>query len=554
MTKSRGKKREIKKARGEAGSSAELALPLKLSPWVCAGAILIAVLLVALIRVRLRDMPLERDEGEYAYAGQLILQKIPPYKLAYNMKLPGTYAAYAVILFLFGQSPSGIHLGLFVVNAATIIMMFFLARRLFGDVAGVTASIAYAFLSANPGILGLQAHATHFVVLAAVGGLILLEDARSTHRLFWSGVLLGIAFLMKQPGIFFAVFAAVYLIFHDWQEKFTLRSRLFRLGAMLLGVALPLVITCLVMWWCGVFPRFWFWVFDYARAYGSVSSLSDGVDAFERNFPKAVGSAIGIWLLAAVGLTSFAWDKSIRKHFVFCLGLALFSFLAVCPALYFRPHYFILMLPIVALLAGLAVSSTVNVLHRLGNSGVVTFLPALIFLVAVGYVVIEESDVFFRLDPIAACRVIYPYEMFVEAQVLSDYVKRNSDSTARIAMVGSDPEVYFYSQRHSATGYIYSFPLAEDQPYAIRMQAEMISEIEAARPDFLVFHPAGWILGHNRGYEGRLGWISRYVENYDLVGVAEHVSDDKTDYYWNEEARTRPLDKVFMYVFRRKRT
>jgi len=28
------------------------------------------------------------------------------------MKLPGTYAAYAVIMAVFGQSPSGIHLGL----------------------------------------------------------------------------------------------------------------------------------------------------------------------------------------------------------------------------------------------------------------------------------------------------------------------------------------------------------------------------------------------------------------------------------------------------------
>ena len=49
-------------------------------------------------------MPLERDEGEYAYAGQLMLQLIPPYQLAYNMKLPGIYAAYAVVLKLFGQT------------------------------------------------------------------------------------------------------------------------------------------------------------------------------------------------------------------------------------------------------------------------------------------------------------------------------------------------------------------------------------------------------------------------------------------------------------------
>ena len=69
------------------------------------------------IRIRLLGMPLERDEGEYAYAGQLMLQGIPPYKLAYNMKFPGTYAAYAAIMSVFGQTTIGIRLGLLVVNA-----------------------------------------------------------------------------------------------------------------------------------------------------------------------------------------------------------------------------------------------------------------------------------------------------------------------------------------------------------------------------------------------------------------------------------------------------
>src|SRR5438034_10971781 len=86
--------------------------------------------LVLAIRIRLLGIPLERDEGEYAYAGQLILQGIPPYKLAYNMKFPGTYAAYAGIMSIFGQTIIGINLGLLLVNAATIALFFFLGRRL----------------------------------------------------------------------------------------------------------------------------------------------------------------------------------------------------------------------------------------------------------------------------------------------------------------------------------------------------------------------------------------------------------------------------------------
>src|SRR5947209_14482711 len=94
--------------------------------WLLLG---LAILFVIVIRIRLREMPLERDEGEYAYAGQLMLQGVPPYKEAYNMKLPGTYAAYALIMSVFGRNPARIHIGLTLVNAASIVLMLLLGRR-----------------------------------------------------------------------------------------------------------------------------------------------------------------------------------------------------------------------------------------------------------------------------------------------------------------------------------------------------------------------------------------------------------------------------------------
>src|SRR5450759_1239866 len=54
-------------------------------------AIALLVAAVSIIRWRFVEMPLERDEGEYAYFGHLILNGITPYKEAYNMKLPGIY-------------------------------------------------------------------------------------------------------------------------------------------------------------------------------------------------------------------------------------------------------------------------------------------------------------------------------------------------------------------------------------------------------------------------------------------------------------------------------
>ena len=95
-------------------------------PWLV---LLLIILLTAAMRIRLLPVPLERDEGEYAYAGQLILDRIPPYEQVYNMKMPGIYVVYAAILAVFGQTLIAIHLALMLVNAATILLVFLICRK-----------------------------------------------------------------------------------------------------------------------------------------------------------------------------------------------------------------------------------------------------------------------------------------------------------------------------------------------------------------------------------------------------------------------------------------
>src|SRR5437879_1057661 len=120
--------------------------------WIFLAAIVLGT--VALIRIRLLAIPLERDEGEYAYAGQLMLQGIPPYKLAYNMKFPGIYAAYALIMALFGQTPVGIHMGLLLINLATVSLVLGIALRLTNIVGAIAAAAAYSIASVSPSLLG----------------------------------------------------------------------------------------------------------------------------------------------------------------------------------------------------------------------------------------------------------------------------------------------------------------------------------------------------------------------------------------------------------------
>src|SRR6201985_1441396 len=107
--------------------------PFRQHAYLAYALLALVMLFTCALRFHLRTIPLERDEGEYAYSGQLMLQGLPPYKLAYNMKLPGTYAAYAFIMAVFGQTTEGIHVGVLVVNLATIFLIFLLGRRFGGS-------------------------------------------------------------------------------------------------------------------------------------------------------------------------------------------------------------------------------------------------------------------------------------------------------------------------------------------------------------------------------------------------------------------------------------
>ena len=523
--------------------------------WAALAAILFST---AVIRVRLLEAPLERDEGEYAYAGQLILQGIAPYAQVYNMKMPGIYAAYALILAVFGQTHSGIHLGLLVINAATILLLFLLADKLFGPVAGLVTAAAFALLSLGQWVNGIFANAEHFVILPALGGILLLSHAVDYQK-WWSllagAFLLGLAFLMKQHGGAFIIFGGLYLLLCELRRRPFVWKLFVAKGILFLaGVLLPFALTCLVLWWSGVFEKFWFWTFVYARQYVSSLPLSKGLQYLKEYIVLIAGSSILIWLLAGIGLICLRWDKKARQHSLFIIGFLLFSFLSMCPGFYFRPHYFILLLPAVALLAGIGTSSAFDTLTRILKGPLTRIIQIVSVLAVLFFTMYKQRDFFFVMSPTMATRTTYGYNPFPESLEIARYIRENSTKDNRIAVIGSEPQIYFYSNRRSATGYIYAYPLMERHSYALKMQQEMIQEIESARPKFLVFVnvDTSWLVrreSENLIFE----WFKQYQQKYySPVGIIDIISDKHTVYRWESEAlQYSPRSKYWLVVLQR---
>ena len=522
-------------------------------------AVLAVLAFVVFVRLRLAGVPLERDEGEYAYAGRLILEGIPPYSIAYNMKFPGTYYAYAIIMAIFGRTTTGIHVGLMFVNVATILLVFALGRRLLGDLAGAVAASSFAILSLDRQVFGVFAHATHFVILAAVAALFLLLRAienKRTWGFLWSGLLFGIAVLMKQHAIFFLPFAAALTFWNAGSgEASSLADKARRLGLLALGSLVPVVAVLVLLLAEGVFPRFWFWTFQYASAYVSEVPFWAAWGMFRTAIGKVTEQTLAFWILGLLGVVALWIGRWDRRAKIVVTGFFVASALAVCPGFWFRGHYFILILPALALLAGVAIATLAQLLERKLSAGVARAAALAVAVAVIGTYVTMERGYLFTLSPRDLSRARFGGNPFIEAVEIAKYIQDHTDKDDKIAVMGSEPEIYFYADRKGATGYIYTYALMEIQPFAKTMQQEMIREIEAVHPKYLVFSwvDVSWMAQPNSD-RGIVEWGRSYIrECYEPVGVADIFSEKETTMLWGDAVKSyTPVSPNLVYTCRRK--
>ncbi len=535
-------------ARERTGQSARVPRANPQLRYFCYAALVVVVVVFSLIRIHLRTVPLERDEGEYAYSGQLMLQGIPPYQLAYNMKLPGTYAAYAVLMAAFGQTTEGIRIGMLVVLLCNTVLIFLLTRRLFGLLAATVAVGTYTLLVNRLPTMSLDGHATHFIVLTALAGIFLLLSAIDTQKkttLFLSGACFGLAFLMKQHGILFAVFAGLLWMWTEWRHSANWRKMAEGVGILAGGVVVPFLLTCAYIWRAGVFSQFWFWTISYAAEYEKLLKPSEGMKLLNLVLPWVPRPTV-FWLMAAFGITALFWNHRARKHRAFILSFAIFSTLAVIPGLYFRPHYFLVMLPAVAILAGIGISAAHDYLEEHRFSKAIIWIPVAFFVISYCSALYGQRKYLVEMSPDAVNRAMHSGHGFPEAVVVADYVKSHTSDQDRVAIFGSEPEIYFYSGRHSATGYIYMYPLLEEQKFAVHMQNEMMREVETSKPKLLVVHDNQLTWGWLREWDANdpkmkiFNWMREYLNsNYDLVAEVPVYT-------------AKPGDPRRYYIFQRK--
>jgi hypothetical protein len=557
--------------------------------WLIGLGLLAVIGFGALLRWRLLDVPLDRDEGEFAYMAQQLLRGVPPYEAAYAMKLPGIYAVYASVMWVAGESIRGIHLGLLVVGGATSAAIFLLGRRLFDAMVGLTAAAAFALLSTMPSVHGSSAQAEQFVLLPVVlawwlavragdAGNLTNQTAAAIQRAAWryyvqlvlAGVLLGIAITIKQHAVFLALATAVYVGAAQWRSACTpgdnagtagrrVARLVLALVALAVGAAIPVALMFVAVVVAGVWEKFWFWTVVVAGNYAADTPWSEGASRLLDKGGQIVKQAPLLCALVLCGFSAMWWNESARRRRGFVCITVLAAIVAICPGLHFRQHYFVLLLPALALLAALGGAALgrliiANQATRPQSAITQSAVALVVIMVALLATLWPQRAYYFEHTSTEISRLTFGGNPFPEALAIAQRIMAHTSPDDSVLVLGSEPELLFYVGRRSATRYIYMYPLVEHQPYARQMQEEMIAEVEAARPAYLVFVAiaSSWTFNDNSDRHV-LQWFGNYVEaHYELDGCVD-VRDDESAFIWGPSVRAfRPISNAWLKIYRRR--
>ena len=165
-----------------------------------------------------------------------------------------------------------------------------------------------------------------------------------------------------------------------------------------------------------------------------------------------------------------------------------------------------------------------------------------------------QRDVLFRMSPAEVSRELYGVEPFPEAIPVADYIRAHTRPEDRVAVLASEPEIYFYTRRHSATSLLYMEPLVEPQPYALRMQDEMIAQLERNQPAYVVRFPIVETLSLGAAEPAKIfqWWSEHGAQHYRLAAIADILEDGSSVYRWDEAAETyQPRSLYHLAVYRR---
>ncbi len=525
--------------------------------------LLVLIFLIYTIRSKFASIPFERDEGIYSYMGKLLNEGKIPYKDFYEFKFPGIFYMYAFFVGLFGDTVEGMHKGFMWMNIFTMLFIFFAVRNLFDSIPAIIAAATFSIVSLTPALSGFTVQSEHGIaffvsVSLFIYSLIKLYNKNIFYFLF--GAMLCMAVMIKQTSVFLALWGGLILVLdYLTQKEKNLKKSLITFAIFILGAVSIVLLFAILIISKDCFKEMIYWSVEISKYYSGMMKLEDGIQYFKYTRDAITKDYMFFWGHALLSIAVIILPTLKPSQKLFTITLAIASFLTITPGYFFYGHYWIQTLPGLAVLSGITAYGIIKFFETK-----LKFKPKtvnLIYLVFFGIFFTKHINAnksyYFYPNYDLILRTTYGNNPFPESMQIANFINQNSKPEDGLALIGSEPQIYFYTKKKSPSRHAYFTALVTSVKEHKEWQREFSNDVEKAKPKHIVFfnHQLSLLVQPNTD-NYIFTWANKYInENYKVVGYADMINNGyQTNYVWGEQnaATYHPQSQTYAVVFERK--
>jgi 4-amino-4-deoxy-L-arabinose transferase-like glycosyltransferase len=490
--------------------------------YIEAGLLLLLCLTPIVLYLPFLGAPFERDEGVYATIAQGLLDGKVPYRDLFDNKPPLVYGWYAISFLLFGESVVAPRIVAAVFLSLTAVALFHQAKLVLPKPAAWIGAFLFALSTGLPWV-ALHANTEAYMLLPLVSSLMFFTIGikRGGARWFFiAGLLAGAAIMTKQVAVWnLLALSALAFVYHrrnsDPSWRALVPTMWLLTGALVVvgAIAVPFAINGALddLLYANIAYN---WVYmGFISNAERLANLGYGMLFFcVIAAPLVVGALAGLFII---------WKRkaSATDYMLIAWGAA--SAVGVASGGRFFPHYFLHLMPALAVLTGVLVYE-----RFFKDKHAALSIPAVALSTFVIVASLGTTTVLY-LAPTQAEEQVSPSvhhqkEWEASSQQLGEYLRARTGPDDAIFNYGRESQVYFYADRQPAIPYFYDWAIQ----YKAAPMDEVLAQLRATKPAYIVdslqapifedwaaAHPIEWreFLNEEYMYAGRIYFADVFV-------------------------------------------